>query len=352
MSLAGAIGRKLRDDTVHALSAPYRTYDRVRTAIWQIRTGRRSVGDLAKTVFATAGATALVVVLMFPIYWIFTASLSQGASLIQSDGVFADPSTYNLDAYRWLLFESNFFFENGEWGYPAIAYGTDGLLPVGIQFVGGEPGALFNSLTVVIVTIITAMAMIIPGAYALSRRAFTGRTKLLYFYILFTQVGSGLSIATLIALLALFTNFGLTNNLIVLGIFYGAGAIPFNTWLLKTYMDNIPVSYEEAAVVDGAGRLDVMREVILPLSKPGLAAITIFVWLAGWNEFIIAQTLLRPENYTLSVEVYSLATSGRFETPWTEFAAFAILFALPVALIYFFAQRYVESGLSFGGMEG
>lgn len=356
MSLAGAIARKLRNDVVHTLMAPKRAYDRFRTAIWEVRTGRRSwldlLLDVAKTTLATAGAVVMVVVLMFPIYWIFTASLSQGASLIQSEGVFADPATYNLDAYRWLLFESDFFFQNGEWGYPAIVVGASGLVPIGFTFVGGEPGALFNSLTVVIVTIVTAMAMIVPGAYALSRRAFTGRKKLLYFYVLFTQVGAGLSIATLIALFALFANYGLTNNLIVLGIFYGAGAIPFNTWLLKTYMDNIPVSYEEAAVVDGAGRLDVIREVILPLSKPGLAVILIFAWLAGWNEFIIAQTLLRPENYTLSVELYALATAGRYETPWTEFAAFAIAFALPVALIYFFAQRYVESGLSFGGMEG
>ncbi len=110
--------------------------------------------------------------------------------------------------------------------------------------------------------------------------------------------------------------------------------------------------YEEAAIVDGAGRWDVIREEILPLSKPGIAVVLVFTFLAGWNEFIVARTLLRPENYTLSVELYSLATAGRYETPWTEFSAFALLFALPVAIIYFFAQSYVESDLSFGGMDG
>lgn len=294
----------------------------VRQSIAQVRAGKRSPVDIAKTVLATGGALGILVVLMFPVYWIFTTSLSQGAGLMSSEGVFADPATYNLDAYRWVIYESAF---------------TD---------------ALVNSLVVVTVTVLVSMSVVIPGAYALSRRKFLGRKKILYGYVLFTQVGAGLSIATLIALYALFVNLGLSNSLLVLGLFYAAGAIPFNTWLLKTFMDNIPVSYEEAAIIDGAGRWDVIREVILPLSKPGIAVVLIFTFLAGWNEFIVAQTLLRPENYTLSVELYALATSGQYETPWTEFAAFAIVFALPVAIIYFAAQSYVESGLSFGGMEG
>ncbi|APW98113.1 maltose ABC transporter permease [Halobiforma lacisalsi AJ5] len=303
--------------------------DTVRKTIEQVQTGRRTLGDVGKTIAGSTGATVLVLLLMFPVYWIITASFSQGAGLMSSEGLFADPSTYNLDAYRWVLFESNFVFEDGE---------------------VGKPGALFNSLIVVFVTVSVSLSVIIPGAYALSRRKFAGREKVLYGYVLFTQVGAGLSIATLVALYALFVNLGLSNNLLVLGLFYAAGAIPFNTWLLKTFMDNIPVSYEEAAIVDGASQWQVIREVILPLAKPGIAVVLIFTFLAGWNEFIIAQTLLQPENYTLSVELYALVDD--YETPWTEFAAFAILFALPVAIIYFAAQNYVESGLSFGGMEG
>lgn len=288
-----------------------------------VRSGHRPPQHLAKSLIATGSAIGLLVVLLFPVYWMLTASLSQGTGLMSSNGIFADPSTYNLDAYRYVLLEDDTF-----------------------------RNALVNSLVVVFVTVSVSLSVIIPGAYALSRRRFAGRTKILYGYVLFTQVGAGLSIATLIALYALFVNFGLDNSLLVLGLFYAGTAIPFNTWLLKTFMDNIPVSYEEAAMVDGASRWQVVREVILPLSKPGIAVVLVFTFLAGWNEFIIAQTLLQSENYTLSVELYALATSGRYSTPWTEFAAFAILFATPVALIYFFAQSYVESGLSFGGMEG
>jgi len=349
-----ALATRVRGGVLHAARTPIRLYRSSQEVVYDVRAGHRTYGDVARSGLMTLLGAVMVLVLLFPIYWIFTASLAEGTRLFNTSGIFPDPATYSLEAYRWVVFESDFFFVEGDWGYPALEVGTDGLVPVGIAWLGTEtgPGALFNSLYLVVVTISAAFLMVVPAAYALSRREFLGRRKILYGYILFTQVGAGLAIATLVALFAVFSELGLTNNLTVLGLFYAAGAVPFNTWLLKTYMDSIPVSYEEAARVDGANFLQTIREVILPLSKPGLAVILIFLWLAGWNEFIIAQTLLRPENYPLSVELYSLATSGRFSTPWSLFAAYASLFALPVAMLYFFAQRYVESGLSFGGMEG
>lgn len=333
---------------------PKQFVETAQRAVYDVRTGKRTVWDVLKSVLMTAISVVMLLVLLFPLYWITLASLAEGTRLFNTGGIFPDPSTYNLDAYRWVVFESDFFFVDGDWGYPQLVIGTGGLIPLSIEWIGTEtrPGALFNSLYIVSVTIAAGFIMVVPGAYAFSRRGFIGRKRILYGYVLFTQIGAGLSIATLVALYSLFSSYGLTNSLFVLGLFYAASAIPFNTWLLKTYMDNIPVSYEEAAMVDGASFLQTIREIIIPLTKPGLAVILIFIWIAGWNEFVIARTMLQPENYPLSVELYNLATSGRFSTPWTRFAAFANLFALPVALIYLAAQRSVESGLSFGGMEG
>ena len=355
MSALAAVASLLRAKLVGFATAPKRLVATVQRAVYDLRTGKRTPWDVGKSVLMTAFGLAMVLILLFPLFWIFTASLAEGTRLFNTGGIFPDPATYNLDAYRWVLFESNFFFVDGDWGYPQLVLGGgSGIVPLGFRWAGTEtgPGAVFNSLYLVSVTIAAGFGMIVPAAYAFSRRSFVGRKRILYGYVLFTQIGAGLSIATLVALYSLFSSYGLTNNLFVLGLFYAAGAIPFNTWLLKTYMDNIPVSYEEAAMVDGASFLQTIREVILPLTKPGLAVVLIFVWLAGWNEFIIAQTLLSPENYPLSVELYNLATEGRFSTPWTRFAAFADLFALPVAVVYFAAQRSVEDGLSFGGMEG
>ncbi|SEP88391.1 sugar ABC transporter permease [Natrinema salaciae] len=294
---------------------------KISNTIADLEAGRRTPKDVATSVLTTGVAVGFLLVLLFPVYWIVAASLSKGTTLSSPGGLFGDPFAYTLDSFVWVL--ENEDFRRG----------------------------LLNSLIVVSVTVIVTLAFSIPGAYALSRREFLGRRKILYGYILFTQMGAGLSIAVLIALYALFSNVGLANNLLVLGVFYGAGAIPFNTWLLKTFMDNIPVSYEEAALIDGASQWQVIREVILPLSKPGIAAVLVFAWTAGWNEFIVAQTLIYdPELYPLSVELYGLV--GDRDTNWSQFAAFALLFALPVALIYFLAQKQVESGLSFGGMEG
>lgn len=355
MSVLQSVLALVRAKLVGFATAPKRFVVTIQRAIYDVRTGKRTSWDVTKSVLMTLFGLAMVLLLLFPLFWIFTASLAEGTRLFNTSGIFPKPSTYNLEAYRWVFFESNFFFEDGDWGYPQLVIGGGtGLVPLGFRWAGTEtgPGALFNSLYLVSVTIVAGFGMIVPAAYAFSRRSFIGRKRILYGYVLFTQIGAGLSIATLVALYSLFSSYGLTNNLFVLGLFYAAGAIPFNTWLLKTYMDNIPVSYEEAAMVDGASFVQTIREIIIPLTKPGLAVVLIFVWLAGWNEFIIAQTLLSPENYPLSVELYNLATEGRFSTPWTRFAAFANLFALPVALVYFAAQRSVEDGLSFGGMDG
>jgi arabinogalactan oligomer/maltooligosaccharide transport system permease protein len=143
---------------------------------------------------------------------------------------------------------------------------------------------------------------------------------------------------------------GLNNNRLALAAYYAATAVPFNTWLLKTYMDGIPVSYEEAAVVDGAPPWRVVVEVILPMSAAGLATVSIFTFLTGWTEFVVAQTLLNSGNYTLPVGLFSLV--GEYSVPWARFSAFALLFASPIMVVYLFAQRYIEGGLSFGGVEG
>ncbi|SNZ15875.1 arabinogalactan oligomer / maltooligosaccharide transport system permease protein [Natronoarchaeum philippinense] len=300
MSMRESIFESMRDDIVHTLR-------------WPIRV----VEDVQETI---AGGTA--------------------AANLYSQGIFASPDQWNLSAYRWLWTESNFFFES----YPGP---NAGLGEYWRQFTNSY---LANSLRLSIPTVLFSMALIIPGAYTLSRNDFKGRKGLLYGYVMLTQVGGGLGIAALVALYVVFNAAGITNSHLALAMFYSAGAVPFNTWLLKTFMDNIPESYTEAAIMDGASRGRIVWEIILPLTKPGLAVVLIFTFLAGWNEFIVAQVMLGADGYPLSVGLYAL--TDEFATPWAQFAAYALVYATPVALIYFFSQRYVESGLSFGGMEG
>lgn len=204
--------------------------------------------------------------------------------------------------------------------------------------------------TTITITLLLGLSVIVPAAYALSRREFIMRRKVLFGYVLFTQVGGGLGIASLIALYAIFQQADLLNSKIALAAYYAATAVPFNTWLLKTYMGGIPVSYEEAALVDGAPPWRVVVEVILPLSEAGLATVTIFTFLAGWMEFVVAQLVLSSGNFTLPVGLFSLVEE--YSIPWARFSAFALTFASPVMLVYLFAQRYIEGCLSFSGMKG
>ncbi|NGM71124.1 ABC transporter permease subunit [Natronolimnobius sp. AArcel1] len=337
-----SIAQSLRDDAVHAARWPIRVGQQTRRTLGGLKDGEIGITDIAPPVVGTLFAILVLLIILFPVYWMIAAAFAAGtgAASLYEEGFFASPTEWSLEAFEWVIYESAFVFDS----YPQ---GEAGLLDYLYAFSGSY---LANSLQIVIPTVIFSMVLIVPAAYAFSRHDFAGRTPLLYGYVLLTQVGSGITVAALIAIYVVFNWLGFTNSHLAIAALYAAGALPFNTWLLKTFMDSIPRSYEEAAIMDGAPRRTIFREIILPLSKPGLAAVLIFVFLSGWNEFILAQILLGADKYPLSVGLYLLLEE--YGTPWGQFAAFSMLYALPVVLIYFFAQRYVESGLSFGGMDG
>jgi arabinogalactan oligomer/maltooligosaccharide transport system permease protein len=360
MSTSGRIARRVTEDAKRILRRPRSAYEEVAYTVEGLRTGTVSPRSVAWSVVSTAGTAVMVLVVLFPLYWIFTASLSSSGGSIYAAGGFrffpADPTVQN---YVWVV---------GDLILPS--YRITLTIPLtNLELFVDTPGVelldasdhgvtnpsdfqryLGNSLSVAIPTVLLSMSVIVPASYALSRREFILRKRVLYLYVLLTQVGGGLGIAALVALYALFVRFGIVNNKLALAVYYAGISVPFNTWLLKTYMDGIPVSYEEAAVVDGAPAWRVAYEVILPLSKAGLATVFIFTFLTGWTEFLVAQTLLSTENYTLPVGLFNLV--GQYSIPWARFSAFALLFALPIMLVYLFTQRYIEGGLSFSGMEG
>ena len=358
MSSLSDIVAEVRDDVRAVATKPAEAIKDARYTLEGIREGRVSAASVAKTVGITAGATVVVALLLFPLYWVAIGAFSgTGASLYSSSGIRLWPSDPTIRPFLWVIGDiivPSYRITLGLGGYELFVQ-TPKLALLDVSNYGVTETSNFktffvNSLTVAIPTVLLAMSLIVPGAYALSRRKFIGRSKVLYGYVLFTQIGGGLGVALLIALYALFVQFGFNDDKLALSAYYAATAVPFNTWLLKTYMDGIPVSYEEAAMMDGAPSWKIVTEIILPLSKAGLATVFIFTFLTGWTEFVVAQTLLSTDNYTLPVGLYSLV--GRYSIPWARFSAFALTFAAPIMLIYLFAQRYIEGGLSFGGMEG
>ena len=209
--------------------------------------------------------------------------------------------------------------------------------------------ALLNSIITTTLTILLSIILITPAAYAFSRFKFKGRSTALYFYLVFSQIGGGFSIAALVALfvflaqLERLTGIPMIGNVYVLPFIYTAGMVPFNVWLLKSFFDTIPKELDEAAFIDGASWFDLMFKVILPSAKPGLVVLTIFAFMGGWSEFILANTL---QVTTLPVQLYKY-TSG-LSIYWNEFCAFAIIFALPVVTLYVVSQRYLGEAMRLG----
>lgn len=360
MSLLANVGRKLKDDAYEVAKTPADAGRNVVYTVDSVRRGELSPVEPLKTVAATTGALVMVLALLFPIYWILTAALSSsGGSILSVGGLQLFPSNPTLQSFFWVV---------GDLGIPSytvamnlplteltVVFDTPEVVFLDVSQYGVENPSDFkkffwNSITVAIPTVLISMALVVPAAYALSRREFILRRKVLFLYVLMTQVGGGLGIALLIGLYTVYVQLGINDSKLALSVYYAATAVPFNTWLLKTYMDGIPVSYEEAAVVDGAPPWRVITEVILPLSAAGLATVFVFTFLTGWTEFVVAQTLLGTDNYTLPVGLFSLVSG--YSIPWARFSAFALTFATPIMIVYLFAQRYIEGGLSFSGMEG
>ncbi|WP_435064276.1 ABC transporter permease subunit [Halobaculum sp. EA56] len=359
MSVFTRIASKVAEDARTLATTPVEAAREARYTVAAYRRGDVSATQLLRTAVATTFAVLVVAVMLFPIYWIAMSAISaSGGSIYAADGFRLVPKRTSIKPFVWVLGDLMiqpdttiavpFTDLSVVFDHPRIVFldASD----YGVESPSEFKRYFMNSVVVATVTVALGLSVIVPAAYALSRREFIMRRKVLFGYVLFTQVGGGLGIAALIALYAIFVQAGLLNNKIALAAYYAATAVPFNTWLLKTYMDGIPVSYEEAALVDGAPPWRVVTEVILPLSAAGLATVTIFTFLAGWMEFVVAQLLLSSGNYTLPVGLFSLVEE--YSIPWARFSAFALTFASPVMLVYLFAQRYIEGGLSFSGMEG
>jgi ABC-type glycerol-3-phosphate transport system permease component len=127
--------------------------------------------------------------------------------------------------------------------------------------------------------------------------------------------------------------------------------MPLTIWMLVGYFRQLPIELEEAAALDGAGRLRTVWEVILPLSAPGIATAAILTFLYSWNEFLFALSFaLGPESYTVPVAIALFR--GQYQVPWGEILAGAVVATAPVALIVLVAQRRIVAGLTAGAVKG
>ncbi len=253
---------------------------------------------------------------VYPILVVIGISL-RPASALYSTSLNLIPADASLAAYRTVLFERPF----GRW--------------------------FLNSSIVSVSVTILGVALASTAGYAFSRYRFRGRGIGMTVFLV-TQMFPATML--LLPLYVLMRNLGLADSLVGLAIAYSATALPFCTWTMKGYFDSIPISLEEAALVDGAGRFGAFWRVILPLATPALAITALFSFMAGWSEFIVARVILSSQKlYTLPLGLESL--SNAFQTEWANYSAGAILVSLPVMVIFLLLNRFLVSGLTVGGVK-
>jgi len=260
-----------------------------------------------------------VVIIVYPLLWTVGASFNPGNSLISTSLI---PENPTLDHYKE-LFAGKESLQYGQW--------------------------YINSIKISVFTMIGTVICVSFTAYAFSRFRFTGRKNALVLFLLLQMIPQ---FSALIALFVFAQLLGLMNSHWLLTFLYIGGQIPMNTYLMKGYIDSIPIELDEGARIDGASNTKIFMQIIMPLSRPMIAVVAMNGFIIPLADFVLASTILRtPESYTLPIGLYNLVNDV-MGASYTTFAAGAILISIPIAIVFVLLQRNFVSGLTAGGIKG
>jgi arabinogalactan oligomer/maltooligosaccharide transport system permease protein len=213
-----------------------------------------------------------------------------------------------------------------------------------------------NSLTLAVVISALSVGLGVLAAYAFSRMKFRFREFMMLLILAVLMLPAVATVGALYINLNRIAigDFRLGGSLLGVALAVTSTQLPFAIWNMKGYLDTIPKELEEAAVVDGAGKFQTFLHVVLPLATPVLAVTALFGFIAGWTEFLLAQVFIvgDPSQWTLAVALNALVGQYAGSTPWSTAAAFAVLVAHPVIVVYLLLQRWIVSGLTVGGVKG
>lgn len=260
---------------------------------------------------------AIILYTVFPFYWAIVSSLKSGSALFTVEFLPASPRWDNYAA----VFRDQPFGRN-----------------------------ILNSVFVAGSVVAVSLALAATAAFALGRVTFRGRTALL---LVILGVSMFPQVAVLSGLFELIRAFGLYNNLLGLTFSYLIFTLPFTVWVLTTFMRELPVELEEAAVMDGATPWVVLTRVFLPLMGPALATTGLLAFIAAWNEFLFALTFTLTDGMrTVPVAIALISGSSQFELPWGMIMAASVIVTVPLILLVLVFQRRIVSGLTAGAVKG
>ena len=213
----------------------------------------------------------------------------------------------------------------------------------------GIGGYFLNSILVVGISMTLLMLLIVPAAYSITRIRFRGSGILLSIYIgcMFLQVN-----VLLVPIFLLVTDLGLYNTRIAVWIILAVLQVPFTTFLLSNYMRQISREFDNAAMIDGASHLQILRHITMPLSKPAIVTIVILSFLSLFNEYILTFILISDSaKWTIAVGIVDLFAVQQRATDWGALFAGLVLVMVPTMIVYAIGQRALLRGMSFGGLK-
>ncbi len=196
----------------------------------------------------------------------------------------------------------------------------------------------------------TVMVVLLSSlvGFAFTRYRFSGKKKVLLTMMTLQMFPSFMG---MIALFLLFQMFGWLNNPLMLALIYVAGAIPYNTFIVRGFMRNIPKTLDEAAAIDGATNLQIMLKIIVPLAKPIMGFVAVTAFMTPWMDFILP-SILMPQNETVAQWLFTINDSESQPYDPMQFMAGALFLAVPIMAVQIYMQRYVVYGLTQGAEKG
>lgn len=289
---------------------------------------KASSTDRLFKIFVYVALITLAVSIIVPVFWVFMASIKENAEF------YANP---------WAL-PKGFYFQNFVNAFQAAKMGD----------------FILNSVIVTALALVILLVVALPASYVLARFTFVGKK---FFNTLF-MAGLFINVNYIVVPIFLMLRgwddvvweiFGggfFLNNIVVLAIVYAATALPFTIYLLAGFVRTLPKAYEEAAAIDGCGHFKTMVKVMFPMAKPSIITVILFNFLAFWNEFIVAQTLMTQESArTLPVGLMNLMQAARGKAEYGRLYAGLVIIMLPTLLLYIAVQKKLTQGMTLGGLK-
>ncbi|WP_194093738.1 carbohydrate ABC transporter permease [Marivivens aquimaris] len=273
--------------------------------------------SMPRTIAFYACVLLIVVIAVFPFYYAIMTSFETGTAIFRPNLL---PESFSWDNYKAIFTRRGFI------------------------------RSVANSVFIASITVGAALLLAVTASYALARVNFRGRGLLLM-----TILGVSMfpQIAVLSGLYELINLLGLYNKPWALVLSYTIFTLPFTVWVLTTFMRDLPVEIEEAAIVDGATPWVIITRVFMPLLWPALVTTGLLAFIGAWNEFLFALTFtISADQRTVPVAIALLSGASQQEIPWGPIMAASVLVTIPLIVLVLVFQRKIVAGLTAGGVKG